>query len=124
VKARRVYFNSACPVCRAGVANQRKKMAATGVGDDIEWCDIAANPKVLDGVGPAVDDVRRKLYVEDEAGRLHIGADAFTALWRETPGRRWLARLLSLPGISWLAEAAYNRFADILYAWNRRHGRW
>jgi predicted DCC family thiol-disulfide oxidoreductase YuxK len=74
--------------------------------------------------GLTVDDVRLKLYVEDEKGDLHAGADAFTALWQETPGRRMLAWFLSLPGISCLARAVYNRFADHLYAWNRRHGRW
>ena len=124
MKTRRVYFNSACPVCRAGVADQRKRMAATGTGREIEWCDIAADPSVLAPGGIAVDDVRRKLYVEDEQGELHIGADAFTALWRETPGRRWLARLLSAPGISPLARWLYDRFADALYAWHRRRGRW
>jgi predicted DCC family thiol-disulfide oxidoreductase YuxK len=124
MRARRVYYNSACPVCRAGVDNQRGKMRATGTGSDIEWCDIARHPEALDGLGVSVDEVRRKLYVEDEQGKLHIGADAFSALWLETPGRRWLGRLMALPGLSRLARWAYDRFADALYAWNRRHGRW
>ena len=124
MKTRRVYFNSACPVCRAGVANQRERMRATGAGSEIEWCDIVERPDVLAERGIAVDDVRRKLYVEDERGDLHIGADAFTALWQETPGRRWLARLFSAPGLSALGQWAYDRFADLLYAWNQRQGRW
>jgi len=124
MKTRRVFFNSACPVCRAGVANQRERMEATGAGRGIEWCDIAADPAALAPRGIAVDDVRRKLYVEDEQGALHIGADAFTALWRETPGRRWMARLLSAPGVSGLARWGYDRFADLLYWWNRRQRRW
>jgi hypothetical protein len=33
---RRIYFNSACPVCRAGVAAQRQRMDAAGVGSGIE----------------------------------------------------------------------------------------
>ena len=124
MKTRRVFFNSACPVCRAGVANQRERMEATGVGREIEWCDVATDPAALGGRSITVDDVRLKLYAEDEQGRLHVGADAFTALWRETPGRRWLGRLLSAPGLSGLARWTYDRFADFLYAWNRRHGRW
>jgi len=99
-------------------------MKATGAGNDIEWCDIVAEPTVLTGHGIAVDDVRRKLYVEDERGELHVGADAFVALWQQTPGRRWLARLLSVRGVSAVARWTYDRFADALYAWNQRHGRW
>jgi predicted DCC family thiol-disulfide oxidoreductase YuxK len=97
VKTRRVYYNSACPVCRAGVANQREAMRAADTGEDIEWCDIVSRPEVLAEPGITVEAVRRKLYVEDDRGKLHIGADAFSALWLETPGRRWLGRLLALP---------------------------
>jgi predicted DCC family thiol-disulfide oxidoreductase YuxK len=121
---RRVYFNSACPVCRAGVAAQRERMNATGTGCEIEWRDITQEPEALIQRGITVDDVRRKLYVEDEQGDLCVGAEAFAALWRETPGWRWLGRLLSVPGMSGLARWAYDRFADRLYAWNRRKGRW
>jgi predicted DCC family thiol-disulfide oxidoreductase YuxK len=122
--ARRVYYNSACPVCRAGVANQRGKMDKAGVGCDIEWLDINAAPDALAPRGVTIDDVRRKLYVEDERGTLHVGADAFAALWRETPGRTGLARLLAAPGFAAAARWLYDRFADLLYAWNRRKGRW
>ena len=124
MKVRGVYFNSACPVCRAGIAVQRERMNATGTGCEIEWRDITKEPDALIQRGITVDDVRRKLYVEDEQGDLCAGAEAFAALWQETPGWRWLGRLLSVPGISALARWAYNRFADRLYAWNRRKGRW
>lgn len=124
MKTRRVYYNSACPVCRAGVANQREAMRAGATGEAIEWCDVVGQPEVLAGPGIALEAVRRRLYVEDDQGRLHIGVDAFSALWRETPGRRWLGHLLAVPGLSALARWTYDRFADALYAWNRRHGRW
>ena len=86
MKVRRVYFNSACPVCRAGIATQRERMNATGTGCEIEWRDINEEPEALVQHGITLDDVRRKLYVEDEHGSLRVGADAFTALWQETPG--------------------------------------
>jgi predicted DCC family thiol-disulfide oxidoreductase YuxK len=45
-------------------------------------------------------------------------------VWRLTPGERFLAGLfgnrLALP----LTRLVYDRFADLLYAWNRRKGRW
>src|SRR5256885_15802222 len=83
---KKVYFNSACPVCNAGIKGQRARME----GCAIEWRDINRPPDALAARGVTLDDVRRKLYVEDERGDLHVGAAAFAALWRETPGQtRW-----------------------------------
>jgi predicted DCC family thiol-disulfide oxidoreductase YuxK len=120
----RVYYNSRCPVCNAGVTSQRRRMSAAGAGGGIEWRDINDEPAALAWCGADIDDVRRKLYVVDEAGGVHIGAAAFAALWRATPGQRWLARLVTLPGLAGLARAGYDGFAALLYGWNRRKGRW
>jgi predicted DCC family thiol-disulfide oxidoreductase YuxK len=45
-------------------------------------------------------------------------------MWLATPGDAWLGRLLSLPVIKQIARVGYNRFADLLYAWNRWCGHW
>ena len=68
--------------------------------------------------------VRERLHLVDEAGRPQVGADAFIALWRATPGQLWLARLFSLPGLRQLFRCCYNIFARQLYRWNRRRGHW
>jgi len=60
----------------------------------------------------------------DAEGRLHVGADCAVAIWMRTPGEAWLGRLVGLPGLIHIARFAYDRFADFLYAWNRRNGRW
>jgi alpha-ketoglutarate-dependent 2,4-dichlorophenoxyacetate dioxygenase len=39
-------------------------------------------------------------------------------------GDAWLARLVGLPPVRPIARVAYDRFADLLYAWNRRKGHW
>ena len=57
-------------------------------------------------------------------GRLAIGADAFAALARATPGQRWLARLFDVPALGALARRLYDAFAARLYRWNRRRGHW
>lgn len=126
---RKVFFNSRCPVCNAGVAHQRGLMESGGDADAvaacaIEWRDINDDPTALAARGVNIDDVRRKLYVEDDQGRLQVGAAAFAALWCDTPRQRWLGRLLQRAGLSTLARWSYDAFAAALYAWNRRNGRW
>ena len=46
------------------------------------------------------------------------------AVWRATPGEGWLASLFGNAVALPVTRLAYDRFADLLYAWNRRKGRW
>lgn len=119
----RVYYNSACPVCNAGIRGQRGRMQACGIAD-VEWIDVHANPAAAKDIGAPLEAVRERLYVRDAAGRLNIGIDAFSALFAQTPRQRWLGRLLRLPLIHLLARGAYNAFARGLYRWNRARRRW
>ena len=50
--------------------------------------------------------------------------DVAIAIWRATPGEGWIATLLGNPVMLPLTRLAYDRFADLLFAWNRRRGRW
>jgi predicted DCC family thiol-disulfide oxidoreductase YuxK len=119
----RVYYNSACPVCNAGIEAERRRLEADG-RRPVEWIDVHTHPEAVCEVGASLEAVRERLYVRDAAGRLAIGADAIAALCAETPGQRWLARLLRLPGISALARGSYNLFARGLYRWNRARRHW
>jgi predicted DCC family thiol-disulfide oxidoreductase YuxK len=117
-----VYFNSACPVCRAGIDSQREVMGLYGI--DIEWIDINKNPEAVWQLGATVEEVRERLHIKDEQGRIHVGSEAFKALWVRTPTQRWLGSLLGLPILSSIARALYNVFARYLYQWNRKKGHW
>jgi predicted DCC family thiol-disulfide oxidoreductase YuxK len=117
-----VYYNSACPVCRAGIESQRASMSACA--GDIEWIDIDKNPGEVQNLGATVEEVRERLYVKDEQGRIHIGVEAFATLWRRTPRQRWLASLTKLPGVGAVSQGFYNLFAGYLYRWNRKKGHW
>jgi predicted DCC family thiol-disulfide oxidoreductase YuxK len=68
--------------------------------------------------------VRRRLHATDESGRLIVGADVAIAMWRVTPGEGWLASLFGNPVMLPITRFAYDRFADGLFAWNKRKGRW
>ena len=115
-----VFYNSACPVCRAGISHQRKQdMVGTCQWIDVHQEDAPALPDAS-----KLDDVRERLHVVDEKGKLHIGISAFIKIWRKSPRYRWLARILRLPVIQGCAQAIYIGFAKFLFHWNKLKGHW
>ena len=119
----RVYYNSACPVCNAGIKGQRERMEACGAAG-VEWIDVHNNPQAAAEVGADLETVRETLHVKAADGEIAKGADAFAALWSRTRGQGWLAGLVRLPLLHALAQLAYKGFARLLYRWNRNKGHW
>jgi predicted DCC family thiol-disulfide oxidoreductase YuxK len=119
-----VWYNTRCPVCNGGIDWQRNKLVAAVRSGRIAFRDINEQPDVLASYGASLDDVRRRLHATDEAGRLIVGADVAIAVWRATPGEGWLATLLGNPVMLSVTRFFYDRFADLLFAWNKRKGRW
>ena len=119
-----VYYNTKCPVCNAGIDWQRNRLVQVARAGIIEFRDINLEPDVLGRYGAGLEDVRRRLHAVDADGHLQVGADCAIAVWQLTPGDAWLAQLVGLPLVRPLAHIAYDRFADLLYAWNRRKGHW
>lgn len=119
-----VWYNTRCPVCDAGIVRQKRRLIEAVNAGRIEFRDINLEPAALSGFGASLEDIRRRLHATDADGRLLVGADVAIAVWQVTPGEGWLAGLfgnrLTLP----LTRFAYDRFAGLLYAWNRRNGRW
>jgi predicted DCC family thiol-disulfide oxidoreductase YuxK len=119
-----VWYNTKCPVCNAGIDWQRSRLVRAARAGVIEFRDINLEPEALARFGASIEDVRRRLHGVDADGKLHVGADCAIAIWRATPGDDWLAGLGGLPGVRQIARVGYDRFADLLYAWNRRKGHW
>ena len=119
-----VWYNTKCPVCNAGIDRQRNRLLRAAQSGTIEFRDINFEPDALASFGADVEDVRRRLHAVDAAGQLHVGADCAVEIWRRTPGEAWLGHLIGLPGLIQIARFAYDRFADLLYAWNRRKAHW
>jgi predicted DCC family thiol-disulfide oxidoreductase YuxK len=119
-----VWYNTRCPVCDAGIDRQGNKLLAAVKAGTIAFRDINLEPEALAAYGATIEDIRRRLHATDDKGRLLVGADVAVAVWRLTPGEGWLAALLGNPLARPLTRFAYDRFADLLYAWNRRKGRW
>ena len=119
-----VWYNTRCPVCNAGIDRQRNKLLAAVRAGEIVFDDINLEPEALAAYGASLDDVRRRLHATDAQGRLIVGADVAIAIWRVTEGERWLAALFGNPVILPITRFVYDRFADLLFAWNKRKGRW
>jgi predicted DCC family thiol-disulfide oxidoreductase YuxK len=96
-----VWYNTRCPVCDAGIARQKRRLIAAVKAGAIEFRDINYEPDVLARYGATLDEI-----------------------WRRTPGDAWLAALTGHSLVRPITRFAYDRFADLLYAWNRRRGHW
>jgi predicted DCC family thiol-disulfide oxidoreductase YuxK len=119
-----VWYNTRCPVCDAGIRHHKKRLIEAVKAGRIAFRDINLEPDALAAHGAALDDVRRRLHATEADGRLLVGADVAIAIWRATPGEGWLASLLGNRMLLPVTRFAYDRFADLLFAWNRRNGRW
>ncbi|MER8904275.1 MULTISPECIES: DCC1-like thiol-disulfide oxidoreductase family protein [unclassified Mesorhizobium] len=119
-----VWYNTRCPVCDGGITRQKRRLIEAIKAGRIEFRDINLEPAALAGYGASLEDIRRRLHATDAEGRLLVGADVAVAVWRATPGEGWLATLFGNPVALPLTRWAYDRFADLLYAWNRRKARW
>jgi len=119
-----VWYNTRCPVCDAGIDFQKSRLVEAVKAGRIAFRDINLEPDALASFGVPLEDVRRRLHALDGSGKLLVGADVAVAVWRATPGHGWLARLFGNRLMLPLTRFAYDRFADLLYRWNRAKGHW
>jgi predicted DCC family thiol-disulfide oxidoreductase YuxK len=119
-----VWYNTRCPVCDAGIVRQKRRLIEAIKAGRIEFRDINSEPAALAKYRVSLEDIRRRLHATDAKGKLLVGADVVIAVWQATPGEDLLATLFGNSVALPLTRLAYDRFADLLYAWNRRKGRW
>jgi predicted DCC family thiol-disulfide oxidoreductase YuxK len=116
----KVYYNSACPVCKAGIEGQMGKDSVC----EIQWNDVHRDNNLATEVDGELEFVRERLHVVDEQGDLQVGFDAFLAIWKNSPKEMWKYKLFNLPVLKQLCCIAYNVFAVVLYKWNRAKKHW
>lgn len=103
-----VYFDGACPLCRAEIGLYRKGDSACALRMvDVSQPDPAL-PQGLDR-GRAM----ARFHVRTADGRLLSGAAAFVEVWRQLPRWRWAARVASLPGVVPVLEIGYRLFLPV-----------
>jgi len=105
-----VYYDGACPLCRAEIGHYRRCAGA----ERLAFVDVGAEaaPERLDADLDRAS-ARRRFHVRDADGRLLSGAAAFAHLWRTLPNWRWLGRIVALPPVLPLAEIAYRAFLPL-----------
>jgi predicted DCC family thiol-disulfide oxidoreductase YuxK len=119
-----IWYNTKCPVCNAGIEWQRSRLVQAARAGIIEFRDINLEPDAPSRLGASLEDIRRWLHAVDAEDKLHVGADCAIAVWLATPGHAWLGRVLGLPGMRQITRFGYDRFADLLFAWNRWKRHW
>lgn len=111
-RAAEVFFDGACPLCRAEIAAYRRMPGADGIA----WRDAAAGEAPAE-IGAAAALAR--FHVRRADGRLVSGFRAFLAVWRSMPRLAPLARLLDRPPFTWAGEAGYRVFLRVRPLWRR-----
>ena len=94
----KVYYNSACPVCNAGIKDQRRRMEACGI-KDIQWIDVHAHPEAVEEIGAPLEQVRERLHVRSADGQLSVGADAFARSVVTDAGSALVGSIIAFTGI-------------------------
>lgn len=100
-----VYFDGSCPVCTAEIAHYAKRVDAA----DVRFEDVS-QPEAETGAGLDRARAMARFHVREADGTLLSGAAGFAALWRATPGWRWLGRLAQLPGATPALDLIYRGF--------------
>lgn len=114
-----VIYNDSCPICSREVAGYRRMTERCGL--DVAYAGLSDD--TYRRFGLTEDEAARRFHVL-KGGKLLSGVPAFAALWNEMPRLRWLARLVQLWGVRWIAGQTYDRLlAPALYAMHKRRQR-
>ncbi|WP_159974310.1 thiol-disulfide oxidoreductase DCC family protein [Roseobacter cerasinus] len=115
-----VLYNAECPVCSREIDHYARLSAAQAL--PLRYDDLN-DAKNLDDWGVTADQAAQRLHVRQN-GQIYIGLPAFIVLWQSLPRYRWLARLVSLPGVYRLACWTYDGvLAPLLYRSHLRRRR-
>ena len=106
-----VYYDGKCNMCAREINHYRQLDNKLSTTSRFVWQDITESLGDLEQHNIDLITALKRMHVKDAQGRLHSGTEAFIVLWRQFPRWRWLARLVSTPGIKHLAELVYRVFA-------------
>ncbi|BES69120.1 hypothetical protein RE428_01380 [Marinobacter nanhaiticus D15-8W] len=100
-----VFYDGACPRCRAD-RRRYERLAGTS-GHGVQWLDITGREQELRRAGVDPEQALRELHVRDAQGYIHRELDAYSLLMSRVPLLRPLAWLIRLPGLRPLLSRLY-----------------
>lgn len=112
-KAREVFFDGACPVCRREIAVYQGAAEPA-----VQWRDVSAPDSDF------VEELDReallaRFHVRRADGTIVSGFKAFLAVWRSIPRLAWAAQLLDRQPFLLLGEGVYRLFLRVRPLWRR-----
>jgi predicted DCC family thiol-disulfide oxidoreductase YuxK len=108
-----VYYDGACPVCRAEITHYQARAADA----PIDWVDVSAPGALPEGL--TREAALARFHVRDANGALLSGAAAFASLWREVPGWRWAGRIAAFALVTFMLDLGYRAFLKVRPLWRR-----
>jgi predicted DCC family thiol-disulfide oxidoreductase YuxK len=110
-----VLYDGSCGLCRASVARVRP-WDSRGRIEFLDLHDPSAQERF-----PQVDreTAMRWMQAVDAQGRIFSGVDAWARIGMLLRGWTWIAWILLVPGIRWIAGKIYAWIARNRYRWNR-----
>ncbi|MCR9145655.1 MAG: DUF393 domain-containing protein [Rhodobacteraceae bacterium] len=112
-----VYFDGACPLCRAEISMYKTQDGA----EEIAFVDITDAADL--GENLDLEQAASRFHVRRSDGSLVSGAEGFVEIWLRMRGWRWLAAMAHIPGMLWLMEMAYRGFLPLRPFLARKLGR-
>lgn len=103
-----VYFDGACPLCRAEIDHYRGQEGA----GTICFLDVSRSEEAL-AADLTKQQAMKRFHVRRNDGLLLSGATAFVAVWSTLPRWQRAARLAALPGVLTILEVAYRLFLPV-----------
>jgi predicted DCC family thiol-disulfide oxidoreductase YuxK len=104
----KVFYDDKCNLCSREI-EYYKKISKPSV---INWCKLSQNKAELEKYAITYIQSLKMLHAVDSNGKLHIGIDAFIAIWQQLEGWKWIAKFISIPGFYQVSKNLYRRFAN------------
>ncbi len=111
------YYNDQCPICRYEIGLYKEQFRKKGIR--VRFLGLESSERDLQQAGLTREDLKRRVYVMGQDGRLTAGVEAFRVIVSGIPTMRWLAYLFKRRLFFRLVEFCYEGIvAPLLYHWS------